>query len=94
MIHLSIWKRLCFFLASIFLLFPIIVFADAGLMEEYRAEAYRTFDTIELDGELNEFDWQKAKPICQFVQVEPAEGKAITQPTEIRVLYDDKNIRA
>ncbi|MFQ6039911.1 MAG: DUF5916 domain-containing protein [Candidatus Poribacteria bacterium] len=92
MIHLSLWKKLCFFLASIFLLFPIIVFADAGLMEEYRAEAYRTYESIELDGEFNEFDWQKAKPIRQFVQVEPDEGKPITQPMEVRVLYDDENI--
>ncbi|HIE26914.1 TPA: hypothetical protein EYP66_06480, partial [Candidatus Poribacteria bacterium] len=92
MIYLSLWKKLCFFLTSIFLLFPITVFADAVLIEEYRVEAYRTYESIELDGEFNEFDWQKAKPISQFVQVEPDEGKPITQPMEVRVLYDDENI--
>ena len=85
------WKNLCSFLLALCLLFPLIVYADDE-PTEYRAEAYRTFESIELDGELNEPDWQKAKPICQFVQVEPDEGKSITQPTEIRILYDDKHI--
>ena len=91
MYYLSFWKKNCFSLLSICLLFPMIVDADAGLTK-YRAEAYRTFESIEIDGELNESDWQKAKPICQFVQIEPDEGKPISQPTEIRVLYDDAHL--
>ena len=59
---------------------------------EYQAEAYRTSIEIKIDGILDEADWQKANSITQFVQVEPDEGEAITQPMEVRVLYDDKNI--
>lgn len=59
---------------------------------KYRAEAYRTVMKIKIDGVLDEVDWQKANPITDFVQVEPNEGEPITQPTEIRILYDDRNI--
>ena len=59
---------------------------------EYKIEAYRTFQSIEIDGDFNESDWQHAIPINQFFQIEPDEGKSISEPTEVRILYDDKNI--
>ena len=73
------------------LLFPLIVSADSERME-YRAEAYRTYQSIEIDGEFNEEDWQNAQSITQFIQYEPAEGELISQPTEVRILYDAKEI--
>ena len=73
------------------LLFPLIVSADPERME-YRAEAYRTYQSIEIDGEFNEEDWQNAKTITRLIQYEPAEGELISQPTEIRILYDAKEI--
>ncbi len=73
------------------LLFPLIVSADPVPME-YRAEAYRTYQSIEIDGEFNEEDWQNAKSITRLIQYEPAEGELISQPTEIRILYDAKEI--
>ena len=60
--------------------------------EGLQAEAYRTYESIEVDGELTESDWQKATPIRQFVQYEPDEGAAMTEPTEVRILYDDRHI--
>ena len=39
--------------------------------KEYQAEAYRTSMKINIDGDLDEPDWQKAKPITKFVQVQP-----------------------
>ena len=73
------------------LLFPPIVGANPEAME-YRAEAYRTYQSIEIDGEFSEEDWQNAKSITRLIQYEPAEGELISQPTEIRILYDDKEI--
>ena len=73
------------------LLFPFIVNADPDFME-YRAEAYRTYQSIEIDGEFNEEDWQNAKTITRLIQYEPVEGELISQPTEIRILYDTKEI--
>ncbi|MBI1930368.1 hypothetical protein HYR99_39720, partial [Candidatus Poribacteria bacterium] len=90
--HFSFWQKCCFVLLFLWLLFPIIAGADPGPIAEYRAEAYRTFQSIEIDGELNEPDWQNAKPIHKFVQIEPKEGQPITQPTEVRILYDNQNL--
>ena len=73
------------------LLSSTITVADPGL-DDYRIEAYRTFQSIEIDGDFHESDWQNAKPINQLVQIEPNEGEAATQSTEVRILYDDKNL--
>ena len=79
------------FLLSYLFLFPICVSAAPGQIE-YQAEAYRTFQSIEIDGDFSEADWQHAKPINQFIQTAPDEGAAITESTEVRILYDEKNI--
>ena len=100
--HFSFWHQFssgsilrrgrCFFLLAICcFLFPLPVGADSGTIE-YKIEAYRTFQSIEVDGDFNESDWQYAKPINQFFQIEPNEGESISEPTEVRILYDDKNI--
>lgn len=72
-------------------LVPLIGIADQAVTE-YRTEASRTYQSIEIDGELSESDWQNANPIRQFVQLEPDEGRAVSQPMEARILYDEKNI--
>ena len=79
------------FLLSLTFLFPICI-SSASEPIEYRAEAYRTFQSIEIDGDFSETDWQHAKLINQFVQTEPDEGVPITESTEVRILYDEKNI--
>ena len=73
------------------LLFPSVANADPEPMV-YQAEAYRTYQSIEIDGEFNEEDWQNAKSITRLIQYEPAEGELISQPTQIRILYDTKEI--
>ncbi len=42
-----------------------------------------------LDGFLNDSVWQQAQPATGFTQRDPEEGQAASEPTEIRVLYDD-----
>ena len=88
---LSSEQRLYFCLIPIYLLFSITMVAHSE-SSEYRIEAYRTFQSIEIDGELTESDWQNAKTINRLVQIEPDEGKPATLPTEVRILYDDQNI--
>ncbi len=83
------YKAIC--LAIFSSLLPLIVNASLD-STEYKAEAYRTFQAIEIDGDLTEADWQNAKPIGDFVQMEPDEGAAMTQTTDVRVLYDEQNI--
>lgn len=60
--------------------------------EALQAEAYRTYESVEIDGELTESDWQKATPIRQFIQYEPDAGTTLTEATEVRILYDDRHI--
>ncbi|MCY4543753.1 MAG: DUF5916 domain-containing protein, partial [Gemmatimonadetes bacterium] len=58
----------------------------------YMLEAKRAVSTIEVDGHLNEAEWQQADVAGDFFQLEPVEGAPATHPTEVRVLYDDKNL--
>ncbi|MCY4568609.1 MAG: DUF5916 domain-containing protein [Candidatus Poribacteria bacterium] len=59
---------------------------------DHQVKAYRTYQSIEIDGDLTEEDWQHAEPMDQFVQVEPHEGEDLSEPMELRILYDDENI--
>ena len=40
-----------------------------------------------MDGTLDDPLWQQATPITNFLQREPYEGQAPTEPTEVRILY-------
>ncbi|HEX7091744.1 MAG TPA: DUF5916 domain-containing protein, partial [Longimicrobiales bacterium] len=50
--------------------------------------AVRAAGAITVDGRLTEPAWQAATPITAFTQVEPDEGRPVSQPTEVRILYD------
>ena len=43
---------------------------------------------ITLDGALDEEVWRTAQPAGDFVQAEPHEGQAATEPTDVRIAYD------
>lgn len=47
---------------------------------------------IELDGRLDEEAWSAAVPITEFTQNDPQEGAPVSEPTEVRVLYDDESL--
>src|SRR5574341_2111962 len=57
-----------------------------------RAEAMPVSGTIHLDGRLDEEAWRVAAPITSFTQLDPREGQPVSQPTEVRVLYDGDGI--
>ncbi|MGH9383241.1 MAG: DUF5916 domain-containing protein [Vicinamibacterales bacterium] len=44
---------------------------------------------IRVDGRLDDEAWPKATPITDFIQKEPTEGVAPTDPMEVRLVYDD-----
>ena len=54
--------------------------------------AVKTTNMITIDGRLDEGDWDLAEPITDFFRQEPVQGGAIKNPTEVRILYDEKNI--
>ncbi|MDP2379392.1 MAG: carbohydrate binding family 9 domain-containing protein, partial [Pseudohongiella sp.] len=45
---------------------------------------------VRLDGLLDEDVWALAQPITDFRQQEPVEGGTPSEPTEIRILFDDQ----
>jgi hypothetical protein len=53
-----------------------------------RAQAVRANGVIDIDGHLNEADWQAAPRITSFTQLDPREGQPVSEPTEVRMLYD------
>jgi Domain of unknown function (DUF5916)/Carbohydrate family 9 binding domain-like len=54
--------------------------------------AVRITDSITLDGRLDEPAWQRATPAGDFIQRVPTNGMPSGERTEIRVLYDGKNL--
>ena len=51
--------------------------------------AVRTAQLIVIDGKLNEACWKDAPETTDFVQRDPKEWAPATEPTSVRVLYDD-----
>ncbi len=54
--------------------------------------AKRAQATINIDGELKETDWATAQPIDDFFRMEPIQGGRVNFPTEVRILFDEKNL--
>ena len=49
-------------------------------------------DSIVVDGELNEAEWDLAEPAKDFIQSEPYSGELASEQTEVRLLYDRNNL--
>jgi hypothetical protein len=56
------------------------------------ANAARVTSEISIDGVLNEPDWAAATPITEFRQTVPTEGSAVSEVTDVRVVYDEDAI--
>jgi hypothetical protein len=54
------------------------------------AHAVRTSENIAIDGRMDEPAWMTAPATTQFFQTVPQQGEPVTQPTEVRFLYDDE----
>lgn len=51
--------------------------------------AMRATTSPSIDGDLGDASWTSSPPVAAFTQKFPHEGKAPSEPTELRVLYDD-----
>lgn len=56
------------------------------------AVATRTADAIVIDGRLDEAAWGTAPPITEFMQRDPHEGQPSSERTEVRILFDRRNL--
>ncbi|MEP6494072.1 MAG: DUF5916 domain-containing protein [bacterium] len=63
---------------------------DAHRIPVPSATASRKSGPIVLDAKLDEAAWRAARPITDFTQVDPDEGKPATQRTDVRFLFDDE----
>ncbi|WP_396590881.1 DUF5916 domain-containing protein [Allomuricauda sp. R78024] len=52
----------------------------------------KTVGEIKIDGRLDDPDWEKADRTADFFRREPRQGGALKYKTEVRFLYDDKNL--
>src|SRR5258708_4767658 len=57
-----------------------------------RVHTIRTTDAIKIDGILDEPAWSQVEPATDFREQQPNEGAPASERTEVRVLFDDKNI--
>lgn len=73
-------------------LFHLVAIGVRAESHDHQIKAYRTYESVEIDGDLTEEDWKHAEPIDRFVQIEPYEGEISSESMEVRVLYDDENI--
>jgi hypothetical protein len=51
--------------------------------------AVRVSASIQIDGVPDEAAWNAATPITAFTQIDPNEGEPVSQPTDVRFLFDD-----
>ena len=56
------------------------------------AQAALRQGSVKIDGKLDDAAWAAATPITELIQSTPDEGKAPTQRTELRILYDNSAI--
>jgi uncharacterized protein DUF5916 len=81
------------FAAALCLLIPDAIPAQSSdtthVSSRPRMVAAARSGPIVLDGRLDESAWSASIPATGFTQSEPNEGSPATQPTEVRILYDD-----
>ena len=57
-----------------------------------RMSATRTSEAIKIDGVLDERVWQRGALIRELYQIQSDQGAPATEPSEVRILYDDKKL--
>ena len=81
--------------SSRFLLLILLVFINTAVFAQFtikNMQATRTAVAPRIDGKLNEMVWQDALPAGDFIQYNPYNGASPSQPTVVRIIYDDRAI--
>jgi hypothetical protein len=81
---------------NIFILFECFVLSFSALSKDMpdpgkdiQVLAVKSSEVITVDGDLSEPAWSEANVISNFIQRVPDEGKAPTQKTEVKVLFNN-----
>lgn len=51
-----------------------------------------TDEPIQIDGKLDEEAWSRAEVLKDFIQNQPRTGEPASEPTEVRILFDNENL--
>lgn len=54
--------------------------------------AVKTNELLKIDGILDEISWEKASTTSNFFRSEPRQGGKLSYKTEVKILFDDKNL--
>jgi len=84
----ALFALLLLFISSIGLAQDALFFKPDSVRRQIKAVKILSF--INVDGLLNDPEWSLATASPRFIQVEPYQGKAPHQETEVRVLYNQK----
>jgi hypothetical protein len=75
--------------------FLIFICHSAFLQESFEVREYKivpAISEIKIDGLMDEADWENAEITGKFWLQSPLDGQLAIPKTEVRMLYDDKNI--
>src|SRR5262245_58578099 len=86
------WKRIPLALAICAALVSVVAGQTPAVTDVPRIQAMRAKEPIKVDGRLDEPAWAKAEVATDFRMEKPTEGAPASERTEVRVLFDDKNI--
>ena len=84
-------SRCCYASIAIFLVFCSAL-TSLVAQDQKTITALYIDGPIAIDGNLDEPEWDLAQPGGDFIQNEPRTGEPATEPTEVRLLYDDDNL--
>src|SRR5690349_13446315 len=82
--------RKCGYVCAALLVLSLPVFAQENGTR--RIKVLHIDDPIKIDGRLDEPVWSQAEEAADFRQQEPNEGQPASEKTEVRLLFDDKNL--
>ncbi|HEV8430337.1 MAG TPA: DUF5916 domain-containing protein [Pyrinomonadaceae bacterium] len=82
--------RKCSYLCVVIFVLAASTFAQQNGAKHIRV--LRITEPIKIDGKLNEPPWSEPTAATDFRQQEPDEGEPATEKTEVRLLFDDKNL--
>lgn len=82
--------RKCAYVCIALLIFASPIFAQENGTRRIRV--LHITEPIKIDGRLDEPAWSQAEPATDFRQQEPSEGEPASEKTEVRLLFDDKNL--
>src|SRR5215813_10892992 len=82
--------RKCGYVCAALLIFASPIFAQENGTPRIRL--LHITQPIKVDGRLDEPAWSQAEVATGFRQQEPNEGEPATEKTEVRLLFDDKNL--